>query len=301
MHRGRSTLHDASSRSKPVVRSKSMPASSARLLDIEDRLRGSLWGLFIADALAAPTHWFYGGSSQVMRDYPGGIRGYRKPNRECEASIMNKSNTGGPGRGSYDEGRIIGEVINHGKKPYWKPGKSFHYHCTLEAGENTLEAQLVRVLLRSVAAQHGSFDADDFRRRYVDFMTTPGSHNDCYASSCHRVFFANYAAGVPVHKCPGNDGHNVDTADGLVLPTVVALAAASQPRARADDLVQGVVRVTRKSPVLEQYATVWNGLLRAVLQGSDLKRAVLAACHTCPALSRVAREAAIGRFDAVVS
>ena len=72
---------------------------------------------------------------------------------------------------------------------------NFHYHLGLEAGENTLEAQLVRVLSKSIQ-DRGSFDANDFRERYMKFMTTPGSHNDTYASTCHRMFFANVMRGI---------------------------------------------------------------------------------------------------------
>ena len=32
-------------------------------------------------------------------------------------------------------------------------------------------------------------------------MTTPGSHNDAYASSYHRLFFQNRARGKPLHEC----------------------------------------------------------------------------------------------------
>ena len=32
-----------------------------------------------------------------------------------------------------------------------------------------------------------------FLQSYVQFMTTPGSHNDTYAESFHRDFFSNYA------------------------------------------------------------------------------------------------------------
>jgi ADP-ribosylglycohydrolase len=53
------------------------PVTSAML---EDRLRGALWGLFAGDALAAPTHWYYGGARQIKQDYgAAGITGYTKP------------------------------------------------------------------------------------------------------------------------------------------------------------------------------------------------------------------------------
>ena len=188
---------------------------------VEARLRGALWGLFAGDALAAPTHWYYGGARQIEADYGrGGITGYTKPRGNLTGSIMNKSNLNGGGRGRWEGGRtVIGDVINHGKKDLWHPSKSVHYHATLAAGENTLEAQLCRVLMRVVVARGGAFDADAFRDAYVEFMTTPGSHNDAYASTCHRMFFANREQGRAPRDCPDNDGHNVDTIDGLVLPT----------------------------------------------------------------------------------
>jgi len=265
-----------------------------------DRIRGSLWGLFIADALASPTHWFYGGPSQVQRAYRGLIKGYVKPNMQCDGSIMNKSNTGGAGRGAYS-GDVIGSVINHGKKGYWAPGQSIHYHCTLQAGENTLEASLLRVLLRCIAANGGAFDAEQFRKAYVEFMTTPGSHNDCYASTCHRMFFENFVQGVPPERCPSNDGHNVDTIDGLVLPTAVALATASLPATEAFEAVRACVGVTRRSATLDEFARGLAVLLRALVGGVPLQEAARGACRASRALACAEREVATARYNPVVA
>jgi len=272
----------------------------AAIEQVRDKLRGALWGLFIGDALASPTHWFYGGRAQIVRAYGGPITGYTKPSLTCEGSIMNKSNTGGAGRGS-SQGDVIGTVINHGKKDYWKPGQSIHYHCTLEAGENTLEASLVRLLLRIVAAAGGKFDADTFRREYVQFMTTPGSHNDCYASTCHRMFFQNLVSGMPAESCPSNDGHNVDTIDGLVLPTVTALASVFEPQAAASAAVRACVKVTRKSAALEEYAVAWGALLREIVLGSPLRDAALHACNSSRVLAKAARDVHQGRYVPVVA
>jgi hypothetical protein len=87
----------------------------------------------------------------------GIIKGYVAPKKIMKGSIMNLSSTSGGGRGR-DDGSIIGEVINHGKKKYWKRGgefvfslrkkdflkkkadsaalvENYHYHCTLKKGE----------------------------------------------------------------------------------------------------------------------------------------------------------------------
>jgi ADP-ribosyl-[dinitrogen reductase] hydrolase len=175
---------------------------------IESRIRGALWGLFSGDALASPTHWYYGGFPQIQRDYGrDGITGYTKPTMNLSGSILNKSDPNGGGRLKFSSREnnlsIIGDVINHGKLKYWDPKLSIHYHATLEAGENTLEAQLVRVLMKSIVDNNGCFDADHFRRAYIDFMTREGSHNDTYASTCHRMFFANMIFNkLDPHECP---------------------------------------------------------------------------------------------------
>ena len=54
-------------------------------------------------------------------------------------------------------------------------------------------------------------------------MTTPGSHNDTYASSCHRLFFSNFAKGLSPESCPENDGHNVDNSDAITLAVPVII------------------------------------------------------------------------------
>ena len=234
---------------------------------LESRLRGALWGLFAGDALAAPTHWYYGGSHQISSDYgPGPITTYVQPVTHMAGSIMNKSNTNGGGRGSYrkiDGVSIIGDVINHGKREYWDPTKSIHYHATLAKGENTLEVQLVRVLMKSIVANGGKFSADHFRKAYVEFMTTPGSHNDTYASTCHRMFFANLTfQKLPPEQCPDNDQHNVDTIDGLILPTITALAYAARGEVDVGaEQASQTAAVTRSSPVLERYSSIWTDLI----------------------------------------
>jgi len=236
-----------------------------------DRVGGALWGLYIGDALAAPTHWYYGGQGQVMRDYGGPIKGYTKPKEMLQGSIMNLSNTGGGGRGS-DSGDIIGKVINHDKKKYWTRSGSYHYHCTLAKGENTLEAQLTRLVCKSITANSGRFEPDDLRKRYIEFMTTPGTHNDCYASTCHRMFFANLTRGLAPEKCPDNDHHNVDTIDGLIMSVPVALASYSRPVGDAQRDVVRCVGVTRDSSVLPGYAEGLTVMIREVIEGTPLSK-----------------------------
>ena len=75
----------------------------------------------------------------------------------------------------------------------------------MTAGENTLNALVTRVLLRSVAARQ-QYEPENFIKEYVRFMTTPGTHNDTYAESYHRDFFKNFQDGVDPMKCAGEEG-----------------------------------------------------------------------------------------------
>ena len=128
-----------------------------------------------------------------------------------------------------------------------------------------------RVLMRSIVANRGMFDPNHFREAYVKFMTTPGSHNDAYASTCHRMFFANQTfKQLPPERCPDNDSHNVDTIDGLILPTITALACAAQNRPDHGAVFSAeAAGVTRRSSVLEIYSSTWSDLIYASLHSED--------------------------------
>jgi ADP-ribosyl-[dinitrogen reductase] hydrolase len=255
----------------------SMPRASLSVSEtslLQDRLRKALWSYFAGDALAAPAHWFYGGFAQIQQAYgPHGIVGYVQPVLQLKGSIMNKSDLNGGGRSSGSSSKtkgmtIIGDVINHGKAKYWSPSNEFHYHATLQAGENTLEAQLARVLMQSIVANKGLFDKEHFRDAYVEFMMRPGSHNDAYASTCHRLFFKNlvFEKKSP-DKCPDNDHHNVDTVDGLVLPTIASLAVAAST-GNAQTTAQAAAdcaTVTRNSVALERAAAAWSHVVYSSL------------------------------------
>lgn len=259
-------------------KAEAIPITGSATSRMESRLRGALWGFFAGDSLAAPSHWYYGGAGQVQRDY-GRITGYVKPVTQLPGSILNKSNINGGGRGSFSKTKegvsIIGDIINHGKRDYWAPSKQIHYHATLQAGENTLEAQIARVLMKSIVANGGKFNPNHFREAYMSFMTTPGSHNDVYASTCHRMFFANLVLKkLDPTDCPDNDMHNVDTIDGLILPTISALAAAASGGSAEDvaDAAASTASVTRRSATLEGMSRVWSQLvMKSIQEDSDSK------------------------------
>merc|ERR1719181_1027515 len=116
----------------------------------------------------------------------------------------------------------------------------------------------------------GGFDVHRMRNEYVEFMTTAGSHNDAYASTYHRMFFANRQRGLPLEQCPDNDGHNVDTQDGLTITIPVALATATQPQREAEEAIAESACILRKSSACAQYGATLGRMLRELLADKPL-------------------------------
>ena len=228
--------------------------------DRRDRLQGALWGMFVGDALAMPAHWYYNAAA-LQRDF-GSLRDYQDPGDYHPSSIMSLASTGRAGRGSQ-EGEVVGEVILHGKKHLWGRPNT-HYHHGLQAGDNTLNLLCLRVLLRSMNAL-GRYDSDAFLQAYVAFMTTPGTHNDTYAESYHRDFFANYARGLRPDRCAGEEGHDTASIGGLVTLPPVIFATLRDGNSNDDDAVLEHLRLTHRSRKLESYARALNRLFRRIV------------------------------------
>jgi ADP-ribosylglycohydrolase len=230
-----------------------------------DRWRGALWGMFVGDALAMPVHWYYD-LAALQRDF-GIVRDFHSPRGFHPNSIMSLASTGGAGRGSQ-EGEVVGSIILHGKKHLWgQPNR--HYHEGLQSGENTLNLLCVRVLLRSVN-RTGRYDAGEYLRDYIAFMTTPESHRDTYAESYHRAFFANYARGIPPERCAGVESHDTASIGGLVgLPPVIMAALREDDGAAVEHALLAHLRLTHRSAKLERYASALGRLLTRLLRDQE--------------------------------
>ena len=248
-------------------------------LTTEQRIRGALWGMFVGDALAMPVHWYYDPGA-IVRDF-GVLKDYQAPKLHHPSSIMALANTGKAGRGSQD-GDVIGTVILKGKKMHWGRANR-HYHQGMQAGDNTLNLHCARVLLRTLNTT-GRYDPTDFLRNYVEFMTTEDSHNDTYAESYHRDFFANFAKGIPAEKCAGAQGHDTASIGGLVgLPPVVFSALGHRSLEETTQLALTHMRLTHLSSELERYASELVRVLHQLIQEPPATFAPLA-CATAERL-----------------
>lgn len=226
-------------------------------LNKADRMRGALWGLFIGDALAMPAHWYYNVAA-LWQDF-GQIRDYQAPKAHHPNSIMALANTAKAGRGSQD-GDIVGGVILKGKKQHWGQANR-HYHQGMQAGDNTLNLLCARILLRSLNT-NGRYDSTDFLHQYIRFMTEPDQHNDTYAESYHRDFFANYAKGVNPENCAGAEGHDTASMGGLVsLPLMIMTTLGNRDLTTTNTVALSHQRLTHQSSLLERYTLELGQLL----------------------------------------
>lgn len=195
------------------------PNGAFRVLQ-RQRARAALASLFVGDALAMPVHWYYH-PGDIERAFGGGIRKLEAAPIFHPTSIMSLHSTRQGGRsgrgeqGGVKNPEIVGEVILKGRRHLWdQPNR--HYHHGMQAGDNTLNAHCARVLMRSLIAHDGCYDPDHFLAAYIEFMTAaPPRHNDTYAESWHRGFFANLVAGKPPRQC-GAVTHDTPSMGGLV-------------------------------------------------------------------------------------
>ena len=221
-----------------------------------DRLAGLAWGSFIGDALAMPVHWYYDRAA-LVRDY-GVVRDFVGPKNPHADSILWRS--------EYTPLSERGDIL-HDQAQYWGQ-RGIHYHQFLRAGENTLNLQLAKALIESLI-ERGSYDADDYLQRYIEFMTTPGQHRDTYVEEYHRKFFTAYARGTAPRKCAGSDIH----IGGLAHVGVLCAFFATDAKA-ARSAVREQISLTQRSDEVLAAGDALARILCAVAAGADLREAI---------------------------
>ena len=214
-------------------------------------------GLCIGDALAMPVHWYY--NRQALGQDYGQVTDFLAPRNPHPDSILWRS--------SYTAPNSNGDIL-HDQAPYWGQ-KGIHYHQFLKAGENTLNVKICRLLIESLN-QIGGYQADDFLRRYISFMTTPGNHRDTYIEECHRNFFVNFAKGSPPHKCGVQEKH----IGGLIGIIPIVAFYYDQP-GKAREAALEHLALTHPGEKMRTAGLLLVELLLNVLNGTPLEAAIL--------------------------
>ena len=224
---------------------------------IRSKILGVLYGLYIGDALAMPVHWYY--NRQALHQDYGRVTNYLNPHNPHLDSILWRS--------SYVAPNSKGEIL-HDQAKFWGQN-GIHYHQFLKAGENTLNVKICHLLIESIN-QKGGYNSDDFLKKYINFMTTPGSHKDTYIEECHRNFFANYARGLRPRQCGVNEKH----IGGIVgIPPIVAFY--HKQSGTAKDAALEHLALTHPGLKMENAALPVIEILLKVLNGTPLKEAIV--------------------------
>ena len=212
------------------------------------RLQNALWGLFIGDALAMPAHWYYS-VDNIRKVFDGGIRDYQEPPHPHLESFMVGMAYHPDVETAKRHGRAFDILHEHARfyhtsyskleirstereKAHGNPvpglADRYHYHHGLKAGENTLAAHVVRVLMRSVI-HGGRYDPNAFIEDFIAHMTTPGRNRDPYCEIYIRRWFENYSRGLPPHGCAElqRDDWSIGSHGGIIRPLVISMIAGS--------------------------------------------------------------------------
>ena len=210
------------------------------------RLKNALWGLFIGDSLAMPVHWYYN-QDNIKKDFAGGVTAYETARHPHPESFM-------VGMGYHPDVEVATRLdrpfdILHEHVRFYNTsfhtleieqteretehGNStpsldnrYHYHHGLQAGENTLGAHLVRVLMRSVVAEY-RYEQQAFIDAFINHLATPGSNRDPYTEIYIRRWFEQYTRGMPPHACAElqRSTWSIGSHGGIIRPLVVSLLA----------------------------------------------------------------------------
>ena len=249
------------------------------------RLKNALWGAFIADAMAMPVHWYYR-RKYIKEGFDGGITKYEDAPHPHPESFMVGMGYHPNITKAKELGRPFDIVHTHirfydtnyndldiklsvhaGEHKNAMPDKSerYHYHHGLKAGENTLGANLIRVLMRSIIKE-GKYKQEVFIENFISYLTTPDLNKDPYTEVYIRAWFENFSNGVPPHACAQEQRNvwSIASNGGIIRPLVLALTSKSTFQALGVALQHQ--QITHRSDNVSSALCVLVPLLRELLE-----------------------------------
>lgn len=230
-----------------------------------NRCLGSLYGMFIGDALAMPVHWYYN-TLALQMDY-GRVEDYKAPRNPHPDSILHRSRFV-PKNKQAD--------ILHDQSQYWgKPG--IHYHQFLKPGENTLNIKLARELLVQLSSGT-EYSTKLWLQRMIEYLTSPGNHNDTYIEEYLRHFFTNYGEGISPEKCGRQDEKHIGGFTQM-LPLLITLS--NNPE-QAHDAASKHLQLTHGGETMRRWGGFLCSCILGLLHGATLEESFARGLETSP-------------------
>ena len=171
-----------------------------------DKIKGSLYGMLVGDAIAVPGHWFYS-PANLRRDY-GEITEMVAPKAtHAESMVQGMSYEGSidimHDKAHFYEGNTLAKAAqeqqqqqqkqtlskddeealrdDHGNFVGAKASERVHYHQSLLKGQNTANACIARLAMRYLGAANAGgedrYHPDEFLESLYNYMVTPPPHN----------------------------------------------------------------------------------------------------------------------------
>ena len=251
------------------------------------RIKNALWGAFIADSVAMPVHWYY--NREYIKEGFGRIKWFEDaPHPHPESFMLGNSyrpnikkaqELGRPFDIAHEHIRFYNTNYNdfnfklavhagEHKNAMPKKDERYHYHHGLKAGENTLGANLIRVLMRSIIKE-GKYDQKVFIEDFIHYLTTPGLNKDPYTEIYIRAWFENYSEGVPPHACAEEQRNvwSIGSNGGIIRPLILSLTSKSSYQALGVALQHQ--QITHRSDNVSSALTVLVPLLHKLLEKAE--------------------------------
>ncbi|MAY56569.1 MAG: ADP-ribosylation protein [Gammaproteobacteria bacterium] len=256
---------------------------------IASRIENALWGAFIGDALAMPVHWFYS-TDHIREQFPSGIDQYYpaphphpdsfmvgssyqpdvKKAKACDRDFDILHEHTRFYRTSYSDFKfkLDAREGEHGNETT-SLEERIHYHHGSQAGESTLGAGLLRLLMRSVISR-GGYSQDGFMQDFIGYMTTPRDNSDPYTEIYLRRWFENYSLGIAPENCAEQQRQvwSIDSVGGLIRPLVLSLLN-SDNQFIAMGMAITHQQLTHRSEVVSSGLGVLVPALLRLVNGSD--------------------------------
>jgi ADP-ribosylglycohydrolase len=285
-----------------------MAATASLPLD-KARIQASLYGMLVGDALAMPGHWYYS-PTKLRQEYgPDGITEMTTPHPVHVESMMGGSKFTYTGsidilhdKAVYYTGHRIlwanedeirqSESVASLKEANNADAAPVHYHVSLQAGQNTANACLARVLIRYLTKTQSPHHADNYQpleylQEFYQYVTTAPNntdksldqvefHNDAYLDNYLRGFFENASQGKYLLDCAmrQRDHWSIDALDAVVMCIPIIAAYAYEPEWYVMGRVVEHHMLTHQSVVVTATLYVLVPLLLELYRGADLREAL---------------------------
>lgn len=279
------------------------------------RVENALWGLFISDALCMPVHWYYK-REYIKRDF-GKITGYNDaPHPHPESfmvgntyfpDIQSANKLGRPYDILHKHSKFyntsyshldISTTVHDGEHANLMPDikQRYHYHHGLKAGENTLGANLVRVLMRSVIKNKG-YEQKSFLDDFVAYMTSKDENSDPYLEIYIRDWFENYSKGIAPELSAQSqrDRWSIGSHGGIIRPLVLSLTAKSANEGLGIGICHQ--QLTHSSQNVSSSLGILVPLLANLIQGDEAQNALRESAKQVPLIKIHGEELSKKYFD----